>query len=130
MRIRLLLLLLLFCTAGARAEALAPAHDVASGCVRAEVEMLAEAGSQALYRISFVNRCGAPRNLYWCADHPGALVPATLVCPRGRGFVVEPSHVLVHRKEFQWHLPRGSRIRYHACEGQDVPTAEFGCATP
>jgi hypothetical protein len=130
MRMRVLIYLCLLGAAGARAEALAPTHDAASGCVTAQVEVLAGTGGQALYRINFVNRCGAPRNLYWCADHPGAPVPPAVVCPRGRGFVVEPRHALVHRKEFQWHLPRGSRIRYHACQGQDLPTAEFGCATP
>jgi hypothetical protein len=130
MRMRLFLSLLLSCAAGARAEAIAPSQDAVGGCVSASVNVLADAGGQALYRIVFVNRCGAPRNLYWCAENPGAPVPPALVCPRGRGFAVEPHHALVNRKEFQWHLPRGSRIRYHDCPGQDLPTAEFGCAAP
>jgi hypothetical protein len=130
MRTHLLLSLLLLCAAGARAEAIAPSQDTASGCVSASVNVLADAGGQALYRIVFVNRCDAPRNLFWCAENPGAPVPPALVCPRGRGFVVEPRHALVSRKEFQWHLPRGSRIRYNDCPGQDLPTAEFGCAAP
>ena len=130
MRMRLYFLLLMLCATAARAEALAPSPDAAGGCVAASVEVLAEGGSQALYRIVFVNRCGAPRTLYWCADHPGAGVPPALVCPRGRGFAVEPRHAIVNRKEFQWHLPRGSRIRYHDCPGKTLPTAEFGCAAP
>jgi hypothetical protein len=130
MRIRLFLLLLWLCACVARAESLAPAHDAVAGCIAANVQVLTESGSQSLYRIEFVNRCSAPRNLYWCVENAAAPVPAALVCPRGRGFVLEPLHALVHRKQFQWHLPRGSRIRYHACAGQDLPTAEFGCTTP
>lgn len=126
----LLLLLLALGANGLRAEAIAPSPEAAGGCVSASVNVLAEAGGQALYRIVFVNRCDAPRNLFWCAENAGAPVPPMLVCPRGRGFVVEPRHALVSRKEFQWHLPRGSRIRYHDCPGQDLPTAEFGCAAP
>jgi hypothetical protein len=130
MRTYLLLLLLALGATGARAEALAPSPDAAGGCVAASVDVLADAGGQALYRIVFLNRCNSPRSLFWCADHPGAPVPAALVCPRGRGFLAEPRHAIVHRKEFQWHLPRGSRIRYHDCPGQDLPTSDFGCAAP
>ena len=116
--------------AGARAEALTPASGAVGGCVAASVDVLSDAGSQSLYRIVFVNRCGAPRSFFWCAENPGAPVPPAVVCPRGRGFAAEPRHAIVNRKEFQWHLPRGSRIRFHDCAGQDVPTAEFGCAPP
>jgi hypothetical protein len=130
MRLRTLLLLLSLCASGARAESLAPAHDATAGCVAASVQVLSEAGDRSLYRIEFVNRCNAPRNLYWCVDNAAATVPAQLVCARGRGFTLEPLHALVHRKQFQWHLPRGSRIRYHSCAGLDLPTAEFGCTTP
>jgi len=116
--------------AGARAEALTPASGAVGGCVVASVDVLSDAGSQSLYRIVFVNRCGAPRSFFWCAENPGARVPAAAVCPKGRGFPAEPRHAIVFRKEFQFHLPRGSRIRFHACAGQEVPTAEFGCAAP
>lgn len=130
MRLQLVLLplMVLFGAAHARAEALAPA--VAPACVAASVSLLESGGGDALYRIVFVNRCGTPRNFFWCAENPGALVPATLVCPKGRGFAAEPRHSILHRKEFQWHLPRGSRIRVHDCANPDVPTAEFGCAAP
>jgi hypothetical protein len=125
-----LLLAVALCASGARAEAVAPSPYAAGGCVTASVEVLSDAGGQALHRIVFVNRCNAPRTLFWCADNAGAPVPAALMCPRGRGFPAEPRHQIVQRKEFQWHLPRGSRIRYQDCAGQDVPTSEFGCAAP
>jgi len=132
MRLRPLLLPLLFLLGAAcsRAEALSPAHGREDGCVAANVAVLSDAGSQTLYRIVFVNRCSAPRSFFWCAENTAAPVPAAVVCPKGRGFPVEPRHAIVHRKEFQWHLPRGSRIRFHDCAGPDVPTAEFGCAAP
>jgi hypothetical protein len=126
----LLLSLLLLGLAGSRAEALTPASAADGSCVAASVDVLSDAGSQALYRIVFVNRCTAPRSFFWCAENPGARVPAAVVCPKGRGFPAEPRHAIVIRKEFQFHLPRGSRIRFHACAGQEVPTAEFGCAPP
>jgi hypothetical protein len=125
----LLPLLILLAAAGARAEALAPA-GARAGCVTANVEILGESGVQALYRIVFTNRCGAARTFFWCAENAGTAVPAALMCPRGRGFPAEPRHAILQRKEFQWHLPRGSRIRVHDCAGQDIPTADFGCAAP
>jgi len=130
LRLPLLSLLLLLVPAGARAEALAPSSDASGGCLAASVDVLSETGGQALYRIVFVNRCAAPRSFYWCAENPGAPVPAAVVCPKGQGFPAEPRQAILRRKEFQWHLPRGSRIRYHDCAEQDVPTTEFGCAAP
>jgi hypothetical protein len=133
MRLRLLLLFPWICLLGAasaRAQTRAPSVDVAGGCVAASVDLLASTGREALYRILFVNRCGAPRSFFWCAESPGAPVPAAVACPKGRGVPAEPRHAIIHRKEFQWHLPRGSRIRVHDCAGQDIPTAEFGCAAP
>jgi hypothetical protein len=130
MRMRLLLLLLMLCASGSRAEALAPSPDAAGGCVEVSVDVLADGGGPALYRIVFVNRCNAPRSLFWCAEHPGGQVPAMLFCPRGRGFFAEPRHAILQRKEFQWHLPRGSRIRFHDCPARDLPTADFDCAAP
>jgi hypothetical protein len=121
--------MLLLCAAGSRAEALAPSGP-AGGCVAISVDVLSETGGQALYRIVFVNRCAAPRSFYWCAENPGTPVPAAVVCPKGQGFPAEPRQAILRRKEFQWHLPRGSRIRYHDCAEQDVPTTEFGCAAP
>ena len=53
-----------------------------------------------------------------------AIVDKTVTRP------AEPRHAILQRKEFQWHLPRGSRIRVHDCAGQDIPTADFGCAAP
>ncbi|MFY9315734.1 MAG: hypothetical protein WAO95_09255 [Burkholderiales bacterium] len=112
----------------ARAEALAPSENAATACVAASVDVLADTRNHSLYRIVFVNRCGAPRSLLWCAENPGVPVPAAVACPSGLGFPAEPRHAIARRKEFQWHLPRGSRIRFHDCAGREVPTAGFGCA--
>jgi hypothetical protein len=123
-----LLLLVALGAAGAAAESNAPSSEATGGCVTARVDVLADAGNQSLYRIVFFNRCSETRSFFWCAENPGAIVPAAVTCPKGRGFPIEPKHAILQRKEFQWHLPRGSRIRVHDCPGQDVPTAEFGCA--
>ena len=128
-RFALLPLLFLLVAASARAEALAPSSADA-GCVSARVEVLGESTAQALYRIVFVNRCGVPRSFFWCAENPSTAVPAVLACPRGRGFAAEPRHAIQRRKEFQWHLPRGSRIRVHDCADRDIPTTDFGCIAP
>jgi hypothetical protein len=125
----LLLAFLMLCAAGARAEPAAPS-SAGGGCVVASVEIRVDASAWDRYRIVFLNRCSEARNLYWCAQSPGASVPPALACARGRGFPAEPRHRLVQRKEFQWHLPRGTRIRYHDCGGQELPTADFGCAAP
>jgi len=130
LRLFLLSWLYLLGPAGARAEALAPISGAAGGCLDVSVDVQADAGNQALYRISFVNRCTAPRSLYWCAENPGAPVPAAVICPKASNFPAEPRHAILRRKDFQWHLPRGSRIRFRDCPGQDVPTTEFGCAAP
>jgi hypothetical protein len=127
-RFALLPLAFLLVAASARAQPLAPASS--AGCVSARVEVLGESAAQALYRIVFVNRCGTPRNFFWCAENASAAIPAALACPRGRGFPAEPRHAISQRKEFQWHLPRGSRIRVHDCADRDIPTADFGCAAP
>ena len=135
MRLRLLFILLtavLFAET-ARAEALAPSGSAGS-CLVASVDALQViAGGQVLYRIVFVNRCEATRSFSWCAEHPATLVPATVACVRsqsGRGFGGGQLHLIQHRKEFQWHLPAGARIRFHDCPSGEVPGGEFGCEAP
>jgi hypothetical protein len=114
----------------ARAEALAPVPS-AGRCLAANIEAQQVVGSgETLYRIAFVNRCDLPRSFFWCAENPGAQVPAAIACPRAGGFPVEPRHQIVRRKEFQWHLPPGSRVRFHDCAARDIPTSEFGCDAP
>lgn len=135
MRLRHILLLLaaVLFAEPARAEALAPSAS-AGGCLAASVDALqAVAGGQVLYRIVFHNRCDAPRSFFWCAEHPAALVPAAVACaraPGARGFGGGLQHLIQHRKEFQWHLPAGARIRFHDCPGGEVPSGEFGCEAP
>jgi hypothetical protein len=135
MRWRLLFLLLtvnLFAEA-ARAEALAPTGSAGS-CLAASVDALQNtAGSQVLYRIVFHNRCDAPRSFSWCAEHPAAAVPATVACtrfPGARGFGGGLQHLIQQRKEFQWHLPAGARIRFHDCPNGEVPSGDAGCEAP
>ena len=129
MRPKNLLPLLLLCAVVARAEGIPPA-DGPGSCVAASIDVLADARNLSLYRIVFVNHCGAPRSLFWCAENPALSVPAAVACPASRGAPAEPRHAIVQRKEFQWHLPRGSRIRFRDCPGKDIPTAGFGCAAP
>ena len=128
----LFVLVLLAAVAGnPRADAIASV-DAASGCVSASVEAQ-PIGGQILYRIVFLNQCDGPRTFFWCAEHPGGRVPPPVACPRAAGaksVAAEPRHVIAHRKEFQWNLPAGSRIRYRDCASQQVPTIEFGCAPP
>jgi len=85
-----------------------------------------------LYRIVFSNRCGVQRSLYWCADNPGTTVPEPVACPRvarTSEAPAEPRHFVLHRKEFQWHLPPGTRIRYRDCPAQEFPTYGMGCTS-
>lgn len=115
----------------ARAEAIASTTRP-SACLDSDVEVVS-AGAQGgwLYRIVFLNRCGAHRSLYWCAENPGATVPEQIACPRvarAGEAPAEPRHVVLHRKEFQWHLPPGTRIRYRDCPAGEMPTFGFGCA--
>ena len=111
----------------ARAEALA-AHGPDGHCLSADIHPLRPDDGRVLYRIVFVNRCDVPRSFFWCAEHPAAQVPAAVACRSQRGFGAEPRHAIGHRKEFQWHLPPGARIRFQECSTQEIPTAEFGCA--
>jgi hypothetical protein len=112
----------------ARAEALAPPGP-ASHCLSADIYPLhPDDDGRVLYRIVFVNRCDVPRSFFWCAEHPGAQVPAAVACRSQRGFGAELRHAIGHRKEFQWHLPPGARIRFQECSTREIPTAEFGCA--
>lgn len=131
MRFRILfvsLLALLFAET-ARAEAFAPSGP-ALGCVAANVDVQQDAGGQVLYRIAFRNRCDLPRSLLWCAEHTGAPVPAAVSCRTQRGLGSESVYLIGHRREFQWHLPRGARIRFQDCPGKEIPTTDFNCAPP
>ena len=57
-------------------------------------------------------------------------VPAAVACPVARGLGAELRHLIQHRREFQWHLPVGVRIRFQDCPGRDVPTPDFHCESP
>jgi len=112
----------------ARADAHAPVTST-GGCLSADVGALRTDDSGAvLYRIVFLNHCEAPRNFFWCAEHPYAQLPATIACRAQGGLGADPRHAIRHRKEFQWHLPPGARIRFQDCPSQEAPTADFGCA--
>jgi hypothetical protein len=124
----LLVILALFPTF-ASAEALAV--DGGARCLSANVDLQPAATGAQLYRIVFLNRCDAPRSFFWCAEHPAAALPPAIACPRAQGGLgpsAELRHSIRLRKEFQWHLPAGARIRFHDCPGEESPTAEFGCA--
>ena len=112
----------------ARAEALAP--PASSGhCLSADILALrADDDGRVLYRIVFVNRCELPRSFFWCAEHPLAQVPAAVACRSQHGFGPELRQTIGYRKEFQWHLPPGARIRFQDCSTQEVPTADFNCS--
>lgn len=129
--LRLLLVLFLVVAAPlAGAEALAV--DGSGRCVRANIELQPAATGAHLYRIVFLNHCDAPRSLIWCAEHPAAPLPPVVACTRAQGVgpFAESRHLIRLRKEFQWHLPPGARIRFHDCPGEELPTPEFGCAPP
>jgi len=57
-------------------------------------------------------------------------VPAAVACRSQRGFGPESQHAILQRKEFQWHLPPGARIRFQDCSELEMPTADFNCAPP
>lgn len=130
--LRAALLVLALFASTAHAEAIAPAAQ-SSACIDSDLEAVsAGAGGAWLYRIVFRNRCGVQRSLYWCADNPAAAPPEQVACPRAAragDAPAEPRHVVLHRKEFQWHLPPGTRIRYRDCPPQELPTYGMGCAT-
>lgn len=134
MRLPFCFILIAFAWFPALALAEATAPSVApSRCLDSDVEVVS-AGAQGgwLYRIVFRNRCGAHRSLYWCAENPGAALPEQVACPRvarAGEAPAEPRHVVLHRKEFQWHLPPGTRIRYRDCAAQEFPTYGMGCTT-
>ena len=112
----------------ARAAALAPSGSLGA-CLLADVQVLRPLDDgQALYRIVFLNRCNLPRSFFWCAEHPSAQVPASVACRSQRGFGPELRHAILHRKEFQWHMPAGARIRFQDCSELEIPTADFNCA--
>jgi hypothetical protein len=121
-------LLVVFSAETARAEALAPPGS-SDHCLSADLLALrADDAGRVLYRIVFINRCDAARSFFWCAEHPGTRVPAAVACRSPRGFGADLRHAIGHRKEFQWHLPPGARIRFQECSMREIPTAEFGCA--
>jgi len=127
---RFILLAFAWFPALALAEAISPSA-APSRCLDSDVEVVSS-GAQGgwLYRIEFRNRCDARRSLYWCAENPGATLPEQVACPRvGRAgeAAAEPLHFVLHRKEFQWHLPPGTRIRYRDCPAQELPTYGMGC---
>lgn len=103
----------------------------ASDCVRASVSTdpgYVDETGQPVFRVAFHNLCGAPRTLYWCAEHPVAPVPPQLACARSASFApAEPRHALGQRKEFVWFLPRGTRIRYRDCAADELPTLGLEC---
>lgn len=111
----------------ARAEALAPAGST-DHCLSADVNALRPlAGGLVLYRIVFLNHCETPRSFSWCAEHSATQVPASVACGSQRGFGSEQRHAIRYRKEFQWTLPPGVRIRVQDCSDAEIPTADFGC---
>ena len=128
--LRAALLLACLFAAAARAEAITPAARP-SACIEPDVEALSTGTPGAwLYRIVFRNRCNAQRSLYWCADNPGAALPEPVACPqfaRAGDVPAEPRHFVQHRREFQWHLPPGTRIRYRDCPAQELPTFGMDC---
>lgn len=130
MPLRAAFLLVLLYAATARAETIAPAAQP-SACIEPQVEALSEGTRGAwLYRIVFRNRCDDPRSLYWCADKPGAAPPEPVAClaiGRAGDAPAEPRHIVLHRKEFQWHLPPDTRIRFRDCPAQELPTFGLGC---
>ncbi len=134
MRFLLLLLSLLTVLPAETARAQAFAHAADGSCLAASIDAgQAAAGGQVLTRIVFVNRCDSLRTFFWCAENPAAPVPPAVACPRsagGRGDGAEPLHRVAYRKEFQWYLPPGTRIRFQDCPRQEIPTADFGCTQP
>jgi hypothetical protein len=130
MRFRFLLisLLALLFAETARAEAFAPSGP-AHSCVEANVDVVQDGGGgQVLYRIAFRNRCELPRTFFWCAEHAGTAVPPAVACRSQRGLGGESVYLIGNRRVFQWHLPRGARIRFQDCPGEEIPTADFNCA--
>ena len=114
----------------ARAEALAPPAS-GGACLSADVDALrAASDGQMLYRIVFLNRCNSPRSFFWCAENTRAQVPAVIACRSQRGIGSDSRHAIQNRKEFQWHLPPGTRIRFQDCADLEIPTADFNCAPP
>jgi hypothetical protein len=131
---RLLLPLPFLLAAGIAAPALAQPVNGAlppGACIVSEVSPLdAGQGGQVLYRITFQNYCGSPRSLFWCADHPERPVPPAVACAETRGTGPEVRQLIKVRREFQWYLPSGARVRYLDCPPQEVPTADFRCEPP
>ena len=116
-------------------SALSFAASAEGTCLASEVEVLAGAGDgERLYRIVFRNRCGTYRHFYWCAENPSAALPEPVTCARlgARAAEVpaEPRHVVLHQKEFQWHLPPQTRIRFRDCPPEELPTFGLGCTRP
>lgn len=128
---QLLLLLFVLLSSVARAEAIAT--DGAGRCLSANVDLRPASTGAHLYRIVFLNHCDGPRNFIWCAEHPVASLPAGIACSRAQavfGPSPESRHHIRQRKEFQWHLPPGARIRFHDCPAGELPTSDFSCAAP
>jgi hypothetical protein len=128
---RLLLPLSFLLAAGIAATALAQPVNGAlppGACVVSEVSPLdAGQGGQVLYRITFQNYCGTPRSFFWCAEHPARPVPPAVACTEARGAGSEVRQLIRVRREYQWHLPAGARVRHLDCSPQEAPTPEFRC---
>jgi len=112
----------------ARAEAYSPA-PAESACLSANAHEDTTSDGGPAYRIVIRNRCGAPRSFSWCAENAHARVPAEIGCASGGRVSGEQRYVIVHRKEFLWRLPPGTRIHLQDCPEQEVPTS-LGCAPP
>lgn len=117
----------------AGADALAPtplrAAESPANCLSIASQVLGVSGPRRLYRIVFTNGCEAPRVVAWCAEHPSATVPDTIACPKSvAGEAPAPGAFLVaRRREFQWTLPAGSRLRHVACPQGELPTLGYQC---
>jgi hypothetical protein len=115
--------------------ALPTAASAEGACLASEVQVLAKEGNgEQLYRIVFRNRCGDRRHFYWCAENPAAALPDPVACARPGARTTEvpaePRHLVLHQKEFQWHLPPRTQIRYRDCPLQELPTYGLGCTRP
>ena len=102
----------------------------ADSCLELRAEPQLIHGDQIVYELDFRNRCGEPRNLFWCAENSAASVPPPISCPSAqssRGVLAENSYPVSRSRRFQWSLPRGTRIRFIDCPAGTRPTLGFGC---
>ena len=97
-------------------------------CVISQITPLGNGqDGQVLYRIAFQNYCGNPRSFFWCAEHPARPVPPAIACAAARGVGSEVRQLINVRREFQWYLPAGARVRHLDCRPQEAPTPDFRC---